>query len=82
MFVLLQKEHECCVFSCTGYFLMMLLHLDQSTLFVKIFFYNVCLLYYIVSAYNTLNALILQCMLTHPRIPRGDSARYINPWDN
>ena len=21
-------------------------------------------------------------VVTHPRIPRGDSARYINPWDN
>jgi len=24
----------------------------------------------------------LCCSLNHPRIPRGDSARYSNPWDN
>jgi len=23
-----------------------------------------------------------QTLRKHPRIPRGDSARYINPWDN
>jgi len=32
--------------------------------------------------FGNINVVFHQIEQGHPRIPRGDSARYIDPWDN
>jgi len=54
-------------------------HLNKDTHYTVLLLHYICIF---LHSHGLEDLFYLQLCPCHPRIPRGDSARYIDPWDN